>query len=37
MPEPRVAIIMGSKSDWDCMRQASEMLTELDVAHENRI
>ena len=37
MPEPRVAIIMGSKSDWDSMRQASDMLTELDVAHENRI
>jgi 5-(carboxyamino)imidazole ribonucleotide mutase len=37
MPEPRVAIIMGSKSDWDCMRQASDMLTELDVPHENRI
>ena len=37
MPQPRVAIIMGSKSDWDCMRQASDMLTELNVPHENRI
>ena len=33
----RVAIIMGSKSDWDSMRQASDILTELEVAHENRV
>ena len=33
----RVAIIMGSKSDWESMRGASEMLTELEVVHENRI
>ncbi len=33
----RVAIIMGSKSDWESMRGASETLTELEVVHENRI
>ena len=33
----RVAIIMGSTSDWDSMRQASDILTELEVAHENRV
>ncbi len=32
-----VAIIMGSKSDWDTMRGASETLAELGVEHENRI
>ena len=33
----RVAIIMGSTSDWGSMRQASDILTELEVAHENRV
>ncbi len=28
---------MGSKSDWDVMRQASEMLTRFDVPHECRV
>jgi 5-(carboxyamino)imidazole ribonucleotide mutase len=28
---------MGSKSDWDAMRQASEMLTRFDIPHESRI
>jgi 5-(carboxyamino)imidazole ribonucleotide mutase len=28
---------MGSKSDWDAMRQADEMLTRFDVPHEARI
>lgn len=32
-----VAIIMGSKSDWDTMRPASEVLGEFDVAHECRV
>ncbi len=34
---PIVSIIMGSKSDWETMRAASEMLTEFDVAHECRV
>jgi 5-(carboxyamino)imidazole ribonucleotide mutase len=34
---PRVAIIMGSSSDWETMRHASLILTELDVPHECRI
>jgi 5-(carboxyamino)imidazole ribonucleotide mutase len=34
---PVVSIIMGSKSDWETMRAASEMLTEFGVAHENRV
>jgi 5-(carboxyamino)imidazole ribonucleotide mutase len=34
---PLVGIIMGSQSDWDTMRQADQMLTRFDVAHECRI
>jgi 5-(carboxyamino)imidazole ribonucleotide mutase len=34
---PLVGIIMGSKSDWETMRKASEMLSELGVPHECRI
>ena len=34
---PRVAVIMGSKSDWETMRHADEMLTRFDVPHECRI
>src|SRR5438477_6457541 len=36
-PAPLVAIIMGSKSDWDTMRQTEEMLTRFAVPHECRI
>jgi 5-(carboxyamino)imidazole ribonucleotide mutase len=32
-----VAIIMGSKSDWETMRQAAEMLTELGVPNEAHV
>ena len=35
--KPLVAIIMGSKSDWETMRLASEMLKQFDVAHECHI
>jgi 5-(carboxyamino)imidazole ribonucleotide mutase len=31
---PLVAVIMGSKSDWETMRHADEMLTRLGVPHE---
>src|ERR1017187_3015966 len=31
------AVIRGSKSDWDTMRQADEMLTRFGVAHECRV
>ena len=37
LPRPIVAIIMGSKSDWETMRAASEVLTEFGVAHECRV
>ena len=32
-----VGVIMGSKSDWDTMRHASETLTQFEVAHECRV
>jgi len=34
--QPLVGIIMGSKSDWEVMKQASAVLTEFDIAHESR-
>ena len=34
---PLVGIIMGSRSDWDTMRHASEVLARLEVAHECRV
>ncbi len=34
---PLVAVIMGSKSDWETMKLASEMLTKFDVPHECKI
>ena len=37
MAEPLVALIMGSKSDWDTMRHAAEMLTALGVPHETKV
>ncbi len=37
MSAPLVAIVMGSKSDWETMRHADELLTQFDVPHECRI
>ena len=34
---PLVGLIMGSKSDWDTMRHADEMLTRFGVPHESEI
>ena len=36
-PAPMVGIIMGSRSDWETMKLASEVLSELGVAHECRV
>src|SRR5450759_4268531 len=35
--QPLVAVIMGSKSDWEVMRQAGAMLTKFEIAHECRV
>jgi 5-(carboxyamino)imidazole ribonucleotide mutase len=34
---PLVGIVMGSKSDWETMREASDMLDRFGVAHESRV
>ncbi len=34
---PLVGLVMGSKSDWETMRHASEVLTELGIPHESRV
>lgn len=36
-PQPLVAVLMGSKSDWDTMRHCSETLAQFGVAHECRV
>ena len=37
MEGPLVGIIMGSKSDWETMRHASETLVQFGISHECRI
>ena len=34
---PLVVVVMGSKSDWDAMRQSAEMLAQFGVPHECRV
>lgn len=34
---PLVVVVMGSKSDWETMRQADEMLAKFEVPHECRV
>ena len=36
-PSPLVGIIMGSKSDWETLAEASAVLTEFGVPHECRV
>jgi 5-(carboxyamino)imidazole ribonucleotide mutase len=35
--KPLVGIIMGSASDWECLRPAGELLDKLGIAHEVRV
>jgi 5-(carboxyamino)imidazole ribonucleotide mutase len=35
--KPLVGIVMGSKSDWETMQQAAEMLTRFGIPHECRV
>ena len=37
MNQPLVAVIMGSKSDWETMRHCDDMLTQFGVPHECRV
>jgi len=34
---PRIAVVMGSRSDWETMSHAVETLTRLGIAHEVRV
>ena len=36
-PTPLVGIIMGSKSDWETMSQAADILTRFGIPHEARV
>src|SRR3954464_15047424 len=36
-PAPLVGIIMGSKSDWETMRHAADMLAQFGVSHESKV
>jgi 5-(carboxyamino)imidazole ribonucleotide mutase len=36
-PSPKVSVVMGSKSDWETMRHAHDMLAKFDVPNECRI
>src|SRR3954464_11715502 len=34
---PVVGLVMGSRSDWETLRHASEILAELGISHESRV
>ena len=34
---PQVAVIMGSKSDWETMKHAADVLKNLGISHETRV
>lgn len=34
---PRIGVVMGSRSDWETMQHAAELLAELGVAHEVQV
>jgi len=34
---PLVGIVMGSQSDWDCMKKAADMLDELGIPYETKV
>ncbi len=37
MSQPSVAVLMGSQSDWETMRHATDTLEALEISHEARI
>ena len=37
MSDPLVAIVMGSRSDWDTMKAAAEVLAALEITHEVKV
>ena len=37
MSKPLVGLIMGSQTDWSTMREAADVLSELNIAYEKKI
>ena len=37
MSKPQVGLIMGSQTDWSTMREAADVLSELNIAYEKKI
>lgn len=37
LPAPQVGVIMGSRSDWETMREATSILEQLGIAFESRV
>jgi 5-(carboxyamino)imidazole ribonucleotide mutase len=37
MPNPLVGVIMGSRSDWETMKNAVDLLADLEIPHEVRV
>lgn len=37
MTDPVIGVVMGSSSDWDVMKNASDMLREFNIAHECQV
>ena len=37
MSDTQVGLIMGSQSDWSTMKEAADILSELDITYENKI
>lgn len=35
--EPKIGVIMGSKSDWDTMKHACDILDELEIPYEKKV
>ena len=36
MSKPQVGLIMGSQTDWSTMREAADVLSELNIAYEKK-
>ena len=37
MSKPQVGLIMGSQTDWSTMREAADVLSELNIAYEKKL
>jgi 5-(carboxyamino)imidazole ribonucleotide mutase len=37
VPRPQIGVVMGSRSDWETLQHAAEILTRFGIAHEVRV